>query len=176
MTPVSRFLFLTVMLLAGVAGAAPVRAGVDVALLLRQEAGGQRSGLVSGGPRLSLDLGRYFSLSADYRFAWASEGTVASATTQYHRASLRPELHLPVRTMDFVLAAGPALTLLHTTLGGSGARVSTTYTRLGVSGGAAVDIHLEPLTLRTGVDVVWAARRMDVSVGLGVLFSFGGAP
>jgi hypothetical protein len=174
--PVSRFLPLTVMLLAGVASAAPVRAGVDVALLLRQEAGGQRSGLVSGGPRLVLDLGRYFALSADYRFAWASEGTVASATTQYHRASLRPEFHLPVRSTDFVLAAGPALTLIHTTLGGSGTPVSTSYTRLGVSGGAAVDIHLAPLTLRTGVDLVWAARRMDVSVGLGALFSFGGTP
>jgi hypothetical protein len=26
------------------------------------------------------------------------------------------------------------------------------------------------------VDLVWAARRMDVSVGLGALFTFGGAP
>ncbi len=171
----SRFLLLSV-LLAGAAGASPVRAGVDVALLLRQEAGGQRSGLVSAGPRLSLDLGRYLALSADYRFAWASEGTVARATTLYHRTSLRPELHLPVRTTDFVLAVGPALTVLHTTLGGTGARVSTSYTRLGVSAGGAVDIHLAPLTLRTGVDLVWAARRMDVSVGLGALYSFGGAP
>jgi hypothetical protein len=172
---VSRFLLLSV-LLAGAASASPVRAGVDVALLLRQEAGGQRSGLVSAGPRLSLDLGRYFSLSADYRFAWASEGTVARATTLYHRTSLRPELHLPVRTMDFVLAAGPALTVLHTTLGGTGTPVSTSYMRLGVSGGAAVDIHLAPLTLRTGIDMVWAARRLDVSVGLGALYTFGGAP
>lgn len=172
----SRLLPLTVMLLAGTAGAAPLHAGVDVALLLRQEAGGQHSGLVSGGPRLALTLGPHLALSADYRFAWASEGTVARATTLYHRTSLRPELHLPVRTTDFVLAAGPALTLLHTTLGGTGTRVSTSYMRLGVSAGGAVDIHLAPLTLRTGVDLVWAARRLDVSVGLGALYSFGGAP
>ncbi len=172
----SRFLLLPLLLLAGVAGASPVRAGVDVALLLRQEAGGQRTGLVSGGPRLSLDLGRYLALSADYRFAWASEGTVARATTQFHRVSLRPELHLPVRTTDFVLAAGPAYTLLRTTLSDRGSNVSTSYQRLGVSGGAAVDIHLAPVTLRTGVDLVWAARRMDVSVGVGALYSFGGAP
>lgn len=171
-----RSLLLSLLLLAGAAGASPVRAGGDVALLLRQEAGGQRTGLLSMGPRLSLDLGRYFALSADYRFAWASEGNVASATTLYHRTSLRPELHLPVRTTDFVLAAGPALTVVHTSLGGTGTRASATYSRLGVSGGAAVDIHLASLTLRTGVDVVWAARRMDVSVGLGALYSFGGSP
>ena len=101
---------------------------------------------------------------------------MAPTTTRYHRVSLRPELHLPVRTTDFVLAAGPALTVADTTLRSGSTVLSSTYTRLGVSGGAAVDIHLAPLTLRTGVDLVWAARRMDVSVGLGALFTFGEAP
>ena len=172
----SRWFLLGGVLLAGQAGAVPLRAGVDVALLLRQEAPGHRTGLLSGGPRVVFELGRYLALSSDYRFAWSSEGTVAPVVTRYHRFSVRPELHLPVRTTDFVLAAGPALTVFHSSLGGGGTHVSTTAARIGLSGGAAVDIHLEPLTLRTGLDLVWAAQRMDVSVGIGALFTFGGEP
>jgi hypothetical protein len=164
------------LLLAGATDAPPLRAGLDVGLLMRQEAAGQRSGLFSVGPRGAIGLGRHLELSGAYGFSWSAEGTVACATTQYHRFSLRPELHLPVRTSAFVLAAGPALTLSHTVLGGSGQEVSAFAARLGLSAGAALDVHLSPLTVRTGMDLVWTAGRLDMVLGVGALFTFGKAP
>ncbi|HSP81669.1 MAG TPA: hypothetical protein VLQ93_24330 [Myxococcaceae bacterium] len=172
----SRLLPLIVLLLAGAAGAHPVRAGVELGLLMRQEGGGQRSSLLSVGPRAALSLGRYLELSGAYGFSWSAEGTEVRATSQYHRLTLRPELHLPVRSAAFVLAAGPALTVTHTTLSDRDAAVSTRYTRLGLSGGAALDIHLKPLTLRTGMDLVWTAGRLDLLLGVGALFTFGESP
>ncbi len=172
----SRLLSVIVLLLAGAAGAQPVRAGMDLGLLMRQEGGGQRSSLFSVGPRVSLGLGKYLELSGAYGFSWSAEGTEVRATTQYHRVTLRPELRLPVRSAAFVLAAGPSLTITHTTLSDGGEAVSTLYPRLGLSGGAALDIHLSPLTLRTGMDLVWTAGRLDLLLGVGALFTFGEAP
>lgn len=174
----SRALLVTGLLLAGTAGAsAPVRVGADVGLLLRQEAGGQRTGLLTGGPRVSFHWGEHLALSGAYGAAWSAEGTAARASSWYHRFTLRPELHLPVRSAAFVLAAGPALTLVRTTLSGGGApAVSSGYTRVGLSTGAALDVHLRPLVLRAGVDLVWSSGRQDVQVGLGALFDFGGRP
>ena len=173
-----RALPLTALLLAGTAGAsAPVRVGADVGLLLRQEAGGQRTGLLTGGPRASFHLGEHLALSSAYGLAYTSEGTAARATTWYHRFTLRPEVHFPVRAAAFVLAAGPALTVVRTTLrGGEAPSVSTRYTRAGVSTGAALDVHLSPLVLRAGLDLVWSGGRQDVQVGLGALFNFGSKP
>jgi len=174
----SRALLVTGLLLAGTAGAsAPVRVGVDVGLLLKQEAGGHRTGLLTGGPRASFHLGDHFALSAAYGAAWSSEGTAVRASSWYHRFTLRPELHLPVRSAAFVLAAGPALTMVRTTLsGGSAPVVPSRYTRAGLSTGAALDVHLRPLVLRAGLDLVWTSGRQDVQVGLGALFDFGARP
>lgn len=174
----SRALVLLGMLLAGTAGAsAPVRVGGDLGLLMRQEAGGQRTGLFTLGPRASLHWGERLALSGAYGLARGSDGTVARATTWYHRFSLRPEVHFPVRSAAFVLAAGPALTVVRTTLrGGDAPSVAARYTRAGVSTGAALDVHLRPLVLRAGVDLVWSSGRQDMQVGLGALFDFGGKP
>ncbi|XXF80455.1 hypothetical protein P2318_12085 [Myxococcaceae bacterium GXIMD 01537] len=174
----SRALVLAVVLVAGVAGAsAPVRVGADVGLLLRQEGGGQRTGLLTGGPRASFHVGEHFALSGAYGLARASEGTAARATTWYHRVTLRPEVHFPMRAAAIVLAAGPALTMVRTSLrGGDAPGVSSRYTRLGVSTGAALDVRLAPVVLRAGMDLVWTNGRQDVQVGLGALFDFGGRP
>lgn len=174
----SRALLILGLLLAGTANAAaPVRVGADVGLLLRQEAGGQRTGLLTGGPRASFHLGDHFALSGAYGLAHSADGTAARASTWLHRFTLRPELHLPVRSAAFVLAAGPALTMVRTTLSGGGPlSVSSRYTRAGLSTGAALDVHLRPLVLRAGLDFVWSSGRQDVQVGLGALFDFGGRP
>jgi hypothetical protein len=174
----SRALLVLGVLLAGTAAAsAPVRVGGDVGLLLRQEAGGQRTGLFTLGPRAAWQVGEHFALSGAYGLAHSAEGTVARATTWYHRFTLRPEVHFPVRAAAFVLAAGPALTVVRTTLrGGNAPSVATRYTRAGVSTGAALDVHLRPLVLRAGLDLVWSSGRQDVQVGVGALFDFGGKP
>jgi hypothetical protein len=174
----SRALLVTGLLWAGTAGAsAPVRVGVDLGLLLRQEAGGQRTGLLTGGPRAAFHLGEHFALSGAYGAAYSADGTAARASSWFHRFTLRPELHLPVRSAAFVLAAGPSLTMVRTTLsGGNAPSVASHYTRAGLSTGAALDVHLRPLVLRAGLDLVWSSGRQDLQVGLGALFDFGGRP
>lgn len=172
----NRALLVTVWLLAGSAAAsAPVRVGGDLGLLLRQEAGGQRTGLFTLGPRVSVNPWEHFALSGSYGLAHDAEGTAARATTWYHRFTLRPEVHFPMRAAAVVLAAGPALTVVKTTLaGGDAPHVSTRYTRAGFSTGAALDVRLSSMVLRAGLDFVWAAGRQDVQVGLGTQFDFGG--
>lgn len=147
--------------------------GCDLAVLMRQEASANRSSLPQIGARASFGFSRNLALAAGYTLAFSSDGTAAAVSSQYHRFLLRPELTLPAAASRLVVAAGPVLGLAHTTFyeGGSEA-ASLTVARLGVSAGAAVEVRIGRVLVRAFVDVIEAARRLDVAAGLGAGFSW----
>jgi hypothetical protein len=160
------------------AAPSPWHAGGDLGLLFRDEAGGSRSVLPTLAPRVERLVREDTFLVASYGFAYSPAGNaIATASTQHHRLLLGVRRALPVRAASFSLACGPAATLMHTTLYDADvARASTTIVRAGAFAGLALDVPLDALTLRSGVQVLWTAGRVDVVVSLGGTWALGGAP
>lgn len=153
------------------ASAQTLRAGGDVTLLMREEASGQRSALTNFGPRVNLALNRNFELSAGYRWSYARPGNLVEIRTQIHRAFARAEFHIPLERTDFLLAAGPVGEIVQSRIFSDDQRGPYGSTqRLGVTGGAAVELPIRKLRLRAGFDVFAFRRRVDVAFGLGGTF------
>jgi len=163
----------TTLAMPGSARAAEINAGVDAGALLRQESSGEHSPLLLGGVRLEGRFARYLGAALSYQFSYSTYGTVLTGATQYHRLLLRPELVLPIDRATIFLAIGPALNFEHSRYSDSGrAVVSSTATRLGLSGGVGADVKLGPTRARAWLDAGWAASRIDFAVGLGIVYAW----
>lgn len=174
-----RGVILTVLLTGSTSLAQPStpewRAGGELGVLMRQEAGGQRTPLPALTARLSYQhLPGPLALGLVYQFAFAREGTVVRSFTQHHRLHLRPQVSLPLGTAFFSLAAGPGLQLSHSTVADAQRSYGAGLTRWCAGGELAFGVRLGRTQLRTGVDVTYAPGRLDLLVGLGATFGWGG--
>jgi hypothetical protein len=148
--------------------------GADVGLMLRDEAAGNRTAVASLSPRLTFGLTDRLNLVGVYGFSFHQEGSLLTAASQYHRLCVRPELLLPMGAARLALGAGPSLQLTHTNYFDKGAAVvGSTSTRLGAVAGIALDVPIDRLTLRAGVDAFFTPGRTDLVIALGGLYSFG---
>lgn len=152
----------------------PFHLGADLGVLMRQEAGGQRTPL----PALTL-RGRFgelgpVSFATVYQFAFALEGTVVRGFSQHHRLHLRPEVRWPLGAAFFSLNAGPGVQVIHSVVWDSQRRLESLYPRWCVGGELSFGVTLGGASLRTGVDVTYAPGRLDLLIGLGATFAFGG--
>jgi hypothetical protein len=171
-------LALVVSLTAAVSSAAaPVHAGLDVGVLMREEAAGHHTPLLQLGPRASLALHPWVCVVATYGFSLHTEGTVSSASTQYHRFSLGPELRVPTRSGAFTVRASPALHLSSTSLYDRGVRLVSgpLITRAALSTRLAFEVDFPRLSVRASAGADFAAGRTDYTAGLGLTFPIGGA-
>lgn len=161
------------LLWGGSALAAP-RAGLDLGLLFREEAGGNRSVLPSFALRGAVPLLPSLELGAAYGFGFASDTLpVVSTRTLHHRLVLRGEGSVRLRDASLLLLLGPALGLSQTELSAPGESVSTHVIRPGIAGGVALDVHLPGVVLRAGVEALWWRTRTDVFIGLGAALPLG---
>jgi hypothetical protein len=145
--------------------------------MLHDEAGGQHSALATFSPRVALGLSQRVNLLASYGFSFAQEGTLLSASSQYHRLSLRPELLIPLGSASLALSLGPALKATHTTYFDKGtAALSGTSWQLGAQSGIALDVKLNAVTVRAGFETLATYGRTDFIVGLGAAYAFGDTP
>jgi hypothetical protein len=163
------------------APALPFDVGGDVALLMREEAGGQRSALpafrLKGDLELrKLPLGISLSAGGEYLFAFALEGSAIGSFTQHHRLTLRPQAALPLLNAVVTLGAGPTLALVSMRFSSPTGGFGTTYLRVLATGELGFEVRMGALHLRTAAGVTWAPGRMDVLISLGAAFGFGGRP
>lgn len=156
----------------------PWRVGGDLALLFRDEAGGNRTVLPSVWPRVSFGFAPHLRAAASYGYAYAaSSSAVAGASTQHHRLLAGVDCALPVRAASFVGGAGLAAVLMHTTLLDHGAAVvSSTTVRPALWLSLGLEVPLAPVTLRFGVSFVAELARRDVVASIGATMPLGGAP
>jgi hypothetical protein len=170
-------LSLLALLTASAASADPLRYGGDVGLLMRDEAGGNRSVLLSLRPRASYALNEHVGLAAQYGFAWSSGGTLPRSLAFHHQLLLRPEASLRLRAATFILGAGPAFSLIH---GGfsdrSGASISSAYLRAGAGAMLAVDLNVGGWKYRVSTDAHFISRRIDLLFAVGVTLPERSAP
>ena len=155
--------------------------GADVALLMREEGGGQRSALpafrLRGDlPIRELPLGIALSAGGEYLFAFAREGNAIGSFTQHHRLTLRPQAALPLLNAVVTLGVGPALAVVSMRFSSPTGGFGTTYVRLLASGELGFEVRMGALHLRTAAGVAWMPGRLDVLVSLGAAFGFGGRP
>ncbi len=150
------------------------RAGGELGLLMRQEAGGQRTPLPALTARLSYDhLPGPLAAGLSYQFAFAREGTVVRSFTQHHRLHLRPQVSLPLGTAFFSLGAGPGLQLSHSSVADAQRSYGALVSRWCAGAELAFGVRLGRTQLRTGVDVTYAPGRLDLVVGMGASFGWG---
>jgi hypothetical protein len=148
--------------------------GGDLALLLREEGGGNRTALPSLSARLAVPIWGNAAIAGSYAFAYDWGSSYAKVTAQYHRLFLTPEYSFPVRRMAFRLGLGPALTLTHASLYDRNRLVaSATVVRPGVVGGVGIDVQLGSTILRAGSQALWSASRLDFLFGVGASYRFG---
>lgn len=170
-------LFACAVLAPAAANAQPTRlaAGGDVGLLMHAEGSGHRTVLPSLQPRATLRLVEHLDLSAVYSVALAFDGRVLQSATQYHRLTAGPEAWWQIRAARFLVTAGPALNVVHTSFSDRNAEaVSTTYARLGVAAGLALEVPLPPAAARVGMETLWWSGRTDLVFSLGATFDVGG--
>lgn len=159
------------------ASALPSRfaAGGDVGLLMHAEGSGHRTVLLSLQPRTTLRLIEHLDLSAVYSVALAFDGSVLRAATQYHRLTVGPEAWWQIRAARFLVTAGPALNVVHTSFSDRNTEaISTTYARLGVAAGLSLEVPLPPAAVRVGMETLWWSGRTDLVFSLGATFDVGG--
>lgn len=153
----------------------PFHAGAELGVLMREEAGGQRT----PSPALVLrgSWGRLgpAELSAVYQFAFSVEGAAVRAFSQHHRLHLRPELFLELGAGALSASAGPGVALTYSRYWAEGPDFSTTYPRLLLGGELAFSVQLGRTRLRTGVDVTYGENgRVDLLISVGAGFGWGG--
>lgn len=151
--------------------------GADAGVLLREEAGGNRSVLPTIAPRVSWRAWSFLDVTAQYAFAYSpAPNLVATASTQFHRLALRADGRLSVGPAVLWAGAGPALSLSATTLIDRGeAMQSVVLVRPALATAAGLDVPLGALTLRASAEAFVSSGRTDVAVLLGAAYSLGGA-
>jgi len=151
------------------------RVGGDVSAYLREEAGGNRAVLPSLGLRASYIPMPPLALTLQYGAATLGpSGGVASTWAWLHRVSLRGDGRLALGTHAVVLGAGPAVTMVATSLADRGTPVASTFvTRPGVEALVAFETRLGTQTWRASFQGLWTAGRIDFWTGLGVDFGLG---
>lgn len=170
-------IFACAVLAPAAANALPSRfaAGGGVGLLMHAEGSGHRTVLPSLQPRATLRLIEHLDLSAIYSVALAFDGSVLRAATQYHRLAVGTEAWWQIRAARFLVAAGPALNVVHTSFSDRNTEaISTTYARLGVAAGLALEVPLPPAAVRVGMETLWWSGRTDLVFSLGATFDVGG--
>lgn len=168
---------LLLCVVAQVARAAPldVAAGPELALLMRDEAGGTRTALAAAGVRVAWQVSPAWGVDAAYALSGTEDGYRLRVTSLLHRITLRPQYVLQLPTVALIAAAGPSLGITHVELNDLGVlAIASNYTRLGASAGLAVSLLYLPYSVRAGFDVTWMSNRWDISMGLCVLLHFGG--
>lgn len=152
--------------------------GGEGALLLRDEAGAQRTAMASVGPRVSYAMGDFFQLAAMYRFAYHLEGSALKSSNFLSRGALLAEGRLEIAKTAFLLGAGPIVSHhLHQLSSSSGGpTLSSQVWDMGLASSVGLQKQLGSLVWRTGVEVFFFFPRTDVSVSLGVLFPLGAQP
>jgi hypothetical protein len=155
--------------------ALPIEAGAELGLLMREEAGGQRSVLPAIKLQGDLPLGTAWSIGGEYVFAFVPEGNAIVAFTQHHRLTVRPQWVLPLGHAALTLGAGPTLALVSFRFSSSTGGYGTTYPRAMATGELGFEVRLASTHLRVGTDVMWSPGRTDLLISLGATFGFGGA-
>jgi len=161
------------------AGALPaVHAGGDAGLLLRQEAGGNRSVLPALSLRALMPAALGVEVGPAATFAYASGGgAIASATTQHWRLALRAERSWTIRKAEAIAAVAPVLVFMRTGLLDRGKEIrSVLVSRPGAAAGVALQVPFGRFAVRTGADLVVTSTRLDFAFTLGATWRPEAAP
>ena len=177
----ARWMVAAASLASASAPAVPFEVGADPGVLMREEAGGQRSALPAIGVRgdlalAELPLGVGLSAGGEYLFAFALEGNAIGSFTQHHRLTLRPRLALALGHAAVTLGIGPALALVSMRFKSPAGSFGTTYLRALAAGELGFEVRLAAVRLRVRTGVMWSPGRMDVLISLGAALGLGGEP